>query len=304
MRAEGASVRGSAAMSLASLRQQYSGGPTTAASNMRDQVDLPPATDSTMASPDPNSDENDLERMWDDVTAMNREAASQASPWQVAAGQPTLSYDEAWQSMVNASPVHAGPCPVVDGLSAVAASEMQAMIGVARTKLTDDVIHVRLLQSVWRHLAGSADVPHRIGEHWVTVGFQGTDPATDLRGVGLLGLLHLLLLAERAPSQLRSGMLESRHATRHFPFAVASFNFSKMAVDLLLEGKLTGACNSMGGAERPVAALYLATFSRFLRKWEQERLSIEDFGHVLKAISGLAASNPQKLIREVDLSQA
>lgn len=37
----------------------------------------------------------------------------------------------------------------------------------------------------------------RYGEHWLELGFQGPDPATDLRGAGLLGLLHLLALAER-----------------------------------------------------------------------------------------------------------
>ena len=34
----------------------------------------------------------------------------------------------------------------------------------------------------------------RYGEHWALMGFQGSDPATDLRGAGMLGLLHLLCL--------------------------------------------------------------------------------------------------------------
>lgn len=34
----------------------------------------------------------------------------------------------------------------------------------------------------------------RYGHHWGDVGFQGDDPATDLRGVGMLGLLQLLYL--------------------------------------------------------------------------------------------------------------
>lgn len=29
----------------------------------------------------------------------------------------------------------------------------------------------------------------RYGQHWELIGFQGTDPATDLRGVGMLGIL-------------------------------------------------------------------------------------------------------------------
>ena len=34
----------------------------------------------------------------------------------------------------------------------------------------------------------------RYGSHWERIGFQGNDPSTDLRGVGLLGLVHPLFL--------------------------------------------------------------------------------------------------------------
>ena len=34
----------------------------------------------------------------------------------------------------------------------------------------------------------------RYGSHWERIGFQGTDPSTDLRGVGLLGLVQPLFL--------------------------------------------------------------------------------------------------------------
>ena len=34
----------------------------------------------------------------------------------------------------------------------------------------------------------------RYGSHWERIGFQGNDPSTDLRGVGLLGLMHPLFL--------------------------------------------------------------------------------------------------------------
>lgn len=34
----------------------------------------------------------------------------------------------------------------------------------------------------------------RYGPHWTALGFQGDDPATDLRGAGMLGLLQLFYL--------------------------------------------------------------------------------------------------------------
>lgn len=34
------------------------------------------------------------------------------------------------------------------------------------------------------------------GRHWEDIGFQGSDPRTDVRGAGLMGILHLLYFAE------------------------------------------------------------------------------------------------------------
>lgn len=33
------------------------------------------------------------------------------------------------------------------------------------------------------------DYCRRYGNHWEDIGFQGTDPASDLRGTGMLGIL-------------------------------------------------------------------------------------------------------------------
>lgn len=42
--------------------------------------------------------------------------------------------------------------------------------------------------------AGSSAMQPRYGPHWTALGFQGDDPATDLRGAGMLGLLQLFYL--------------------------------------------------------------------------------------------------------------
>lgn len=44
----------------------------------------------------------------------------------------------------------------------------------------------------------------RYGPHWAALGFQGSDPTTDLRGCGILGLLHLLLLHEHDPANAQA----------------------------------------------------------------------------------------------------
>ena len=54
------------------------------------------------------------------------------------------------------------------------------------------LVHTRVLQLA--AAANSLCKTCRYGEHWALLGFQGADPATDLRGAGMLGLLHLLCL--------------------------------------------------------------------------------------------------------------
>jgi hypothetical protein len=49
-----------------------------------------------------------------------------------------------------------------------------------------------MMLAVCLSFAGKPGPVPRLGPHWADLGFQGDDPATDLRGV--LGLLQLLLL--------------------------------------------------------------------------------------------------------------
>lgn len=43
--------------------------------------------------------------------------------------------------------------------------------------------------------------PGRLGRHWEGLGFQGSDPATDLRGAGMLAVLQLLHLFKAHPER-------------------------------------------------------------------------------------------------------
>ena len=64
-------------------------------------------------------------------------------------------------------------------------------MAVARLALDPaDDAHERMLMTIYCSLTGDATWPPRYGTHWEVVGFQGNDPATDLRGVGMLALLQ------------------------------------------------------------------------------------------------------------------
>jgi len=311
--------------SLASLRQKYvsanseQSAPASAAklspSAKLDAIKEEEADDArerTTSAPSDNAprlqgstkgeddEEEALLKMWDEATAANREVAARPSPWMCATAEPIIGFADAWQKLAAlAAEESLEPAPDVAGLDSAPSREKDEIVAIARTKLCEEnIMHLRVLQSVWRRLADTTDVPLRVSAQWQDIGFQGTDPSTDLRGTGLLGLVHLLALGERTPAELKAGIAAARHPTRHFPFAVASFNFSKLAVECLLDGKLTAVCNKAQCAECSVTALYLGAFRTFLTRWQKDSLRIEDFGNVLKELTALAAKNPQKLIQE------
>jgi hypothetical protein len=59
----------------------------------------------------------------------------------------------------------------------------------------DDVDNYNAIFDVWYGLRGKEDVlDSKISKRWSDIGFQGTDPSTDFRGMGLLGLVNLQLV--------------------------------------------------------------------------------------------------------------
>lgn len=44
---------------------------------------------------------------------------------------------------------------------------------------------------LWKFLKPNTPLESRISKQWCEIGFQGDDPKTDFRGMGLLGLYNL-----------------------------------------------------------------------------------------------------------------
>lgn len=55
-----------------------------------------------------------------------------------------------------------------------------------------DMYCLYVLLQLWSSLKPDFPLKSRIGQHWGEIGFQGDDPATDFRGMGLLGLKNLV----------------------------------------------------------------------------------------------------------------
>lgn len=73
----------------------------------------------------------------------------------------------------------------------------------------------------------------RISNQWQDVGFQGDDPATDFRGMGLLGLNQLVYFSTAYNDVACRMMRQSAHPTKGYPFAIVGISMTSLIRDLL-----------------------------------------------------------------------
>jgi hypothetical protein len=99
-------------------------------------------------------------------------------------------------------------------------------------------IHRRILLTIWRMFVRpkrDQPDPPTTGSAWEQLGFQGTNPATDLRSTGLFGLMQLLFLVDYCP-QFANALFEvASSRLMEFPLAIVSFNMTALAMNCLLE---------------------------------------------------------------------
>ncbi|EQC34557.1 hypothetical protein, variant [Saprolegnia diclina VS20] len=94
--------------------------------------------------------------------------------------------------------------------------------------------HEAMLEELWRNL--KPDVRRTGGRHtkeWGEIGFQGTDPMTDFRSMGVLSLHQLLYYTSKYPEEARSALVHSNHPTQWYPFAITGINITNFLVELI-----------------------------------------------------------------------
>lgn len=112
--------------------------------------------------------------------------------------------------------------------------------------------HEALLERLWASLRpGVRRAGGRVSAEWGEIGFQGQDPATDFRGMGLLGLEQLVHFAEGPQnSAARAALTDSAHPVRYYPFAAAGINLTSFVVELLGARLLDGEVHRRRGGRR------------------------------------------------------
>ncbi len=139
-----------------------------------------------------------------------------------------------------------------------------------------------MLEAIYRRLRGTKP-PGRFGAHWQEVGFQGRDPASDLRSTGLLGALMALFFVERYQRET-IGFLNfvAETAGEDFPLAVTLVQFALFALKALRQGRLTEVANRDGGLLRAFNDFYAASLFELFAQLRRAGGSIMSYPPVRK----------------------
>jgi ELMO domain-containing protein len=104
-----------------------------------------------------------------------------------------------------------------------------------------DPSHVALLEQLWQNLKPNQPRSHnRNSAEWGQLGFQGHDPSTDFRGMGLLGLQQLEYFSRRHPFEAQALLLDSLKESHYFPFAATGINMTAFVLELFQNQHLHG----------------------------------------------------------------
>jgi len=98
--------------------------------------------------------------------------------------------------------------------------------------------HVKLLKTLWAKLSPDTELTGMISKQWSDIGFQGKDPSTDFRGMGLLSLENLVFFVTVYTDHARNILSHSLHPVHGYPFAAVGINITHLALGLLKSGHL------------------------------------------------------------------
>lgn len=133
-----------------------------------------------------------------------------------------------------------------------------------------NVEHEEKLLKLWTLLMADIPLENRVTKQWQDIGFQGDDPKTDFRGMGILGLDNLLFFAEEYPGPANHVLSHSLHPQYGYAFAVVGINLTSMAYHLLKDGAakthVYNACKSTPSL-RIFHQFYSYLFYEFDRFW-------------------------------------
>uniref|UniRef100_A0A1I8A1D5 ELMO domain-containing protein n=1 Tax=Steinernema glaseri TaxID=37863 RepID=A0A1I8A1D5_9BILA len=198
-------------------------------------------------------------------------------------------------------------CPL---RSTTLADEQLLIVALSKVSYSEtNPLHWELLCSTFKFLTdertGRAPLA-RSGPHWERVGFQGDDPATDLRGVGIFGLCQLLFLVSNGlTSQMTAQLLQlSNDKVQSFPLAVVGLNWTAMILERVKQGKLNWLAVKENSFITVVNGIYRGCFLSFWKLWKTRNCTIVDFANVSNEIRDTIKRRPKSLLNMAVLTHS
>jgi hypothetical protein len=173
----------------------------------------------------------------------------------------------------------------------------------------DDSMHSGKLESLWISLVDDESKPYiRISKQWGGIGFQGNDPKTDFRGMGMLGLENLLFLARKFTMVAKHILSNSHHPKYEYSMAIVSINLSHLALRLFNDGTakvyMYNITKGQIGEKMPIKLdhfhhFYSYLFVEFDQFWlDQKPENVMEFSRILD----LFENNVRKLLADRSVS--
>eukprot|EP01133_Synstelium_polycarpum_P020529 gene20529-24649_t len=142
--------------------------------------------------------------------------------------------------------------------------------------------HEEKLEQLWDNLCPNVRRTGRHTSEWGEIGFQGKDPATDFRGMGILGLDNLLYLATTYPEESQK-ILVAANTQFKYPFAITGINLTSLLVNMLDKNQLRSYFMFNGFTTQQFNELYSKVFIQFNEFYQSKRPdTIMQFNTILK----------------------
>lgn len=166
------------------------------------------------------------------------------------------------------------------------------------------------LFDLWQSLKGKDDqLEAQISKRWPEIGFQGKDPSTDFRGMGMLAVVNLHCFATENSDIAVKVYSKSLHPKHGYPFAIVGINMTSLIYHLLADGHLkTHFYNNSALLARDKInveqfnKLYCTIFSEFDSFWFTNEPHVMEFERLSKIFKSLIieklTNDPHTIIRE------
>jgi hypothetical protein len=157
--------------------------------------------------------------------------------------------------------------------------------------------HEAQLMRLWELLMPEQKLTARISKDWDAIGFQGRDPATDFRGMGILGLNNLVAFVESSP--YAAEVVRMSRLSPGFPLSITGINVTMLILEALEAKHLHNYFFVHGESRDSFERLYGVIFYQFALNYTNSNpVDIRDFPPVFNALKARATIHSYELYNQ------